>query len=407
MTVDARQRAVQRRLRPLTQATFLMGFLLWEPVEKLYMTDIGFDAASIGVMAAAYAALTPLIEIPSGVLADRWSRRGVLIIAALALAVTALVGGLSRDVATYVASGLILAVYFAMYSGTMDAAVYDTVLDELGSSETFERQIGRLRFVESLALVSGALAGGLVAELTSARLTYFLTVPFAAASVIALLRFSEPRLHRQAESTTLRRQIGLTWRSILGSPGFRPILALNLLAALLLAALIEFGPLWLVEAEARAGLYGPYWALLMATLGLGGLLTSRVPLQWPAVAVGFGALLLSASLLLACAGTAVVIGAQVVLVLLLLMVSLRAAQLLHDAVPSTVRSGVASGVSALGWLCFVPFSGGFGFVARSRGVDSAAWMLVAATALTALALVAAARREKLPTSPDEALGRVS
>ena len=54
------------------------------------MTEIGFDAASIGVMAAAYAALVPIIEIPSGILADRWSRRGVLVIAAVALALTSL-----------------------------------------------------------------------------------------------------------------------------------------------------------------------------------------------------------------------------------------------------------------------------------------------------------------------------
>ena len=38
------------------------------------MSEIGFDPASVGVMAAAYAAVVPIIEIPSGILADRWSR---------------------------------------------------------------------------------------------------------------------------------------------------------------------------------------------------------------------------------------------------------------------------------------------------------------------------------------------
>lgn len=50
---------------------FLQGICLWIPVEKLFMTQIGFDAATIGVMAAAYAAVTPIMEIPSGILADR------------------------------------------------------------------------------------------------------------------------------------------------------------------------------------------------------------------------------------------------------------------------------------------------------------------------------------------------
>src|SRR5688500_18115164 len=203
----AQKQAFRERLRPLTIAVFLMGFMLWVPVEKLFMTEIGFDPASIGVMAAAYAAMTPLIEIPSGILADRWSRRGVLMIAAGSLAMTSLVGGLSFNVPTYIVSALILAVYFAMYSGTMDAVVYDTVLDEIGAGDAFEQQIGRIRFVESFALVAGALAGGVIAELTSTRLTYFLTVPFACAAIVALLRFTEPQLHKQVDGHSLRRQI--------------------------------------------------------------------------------------------------------------------------------------------------------------------------------------------------------
>jgi hypothetical protein len=43
------------------------------PIEKLFMTTIGFSPASVGVMAAVYAVVVPVLEVPSGVLADRWS----------------------------------------------------------------------------------------------------------------------------------------------------------------------------------------------------------------------------------------------------------------------------------------------------------------------------------------------
>ena len=99
---------LNRRLRPLYIAVFLQGFLLWLPVEKLFMNQIGFTPVSVGVMAAAYAAVTPLLEVPSGVLADRWSRRGVLILSAVALLLASLVGGLSRSVPTYIVSAMIL-----------------------------------------------------------------------------------------------------------------------------------------------------------------------------------------------------------------------------------------------------------------------------------------------------------
>jgi hypothetical protein len=34
----------------------------------------------------------------------------------------------------------VLGVHFAMYSGTMDSVIYDTVLEETGSSGAFERR---------------------------------------------------------------------------------------------------------------------------------------------------------------------------------------------------------------------------------------------------------------------------
>jgi MFS family permease len=401
---DAAMQSLRKRMRPLTVAVSLMGFMLWVPVEKLFMTEIGFDAASIGLMAAAYAALVPIIEIPSGILADRWSRRGVLVIAAAALALTSLVGGLSYNVPTYIGCALILAVYFAMYSGTMDAIIYDTVLEEIGASDTFEERIGRIRFFESVALVSSSLVGGVVAELTSTRLTYFLTVPFAAAAIVALLRFVEPQLHKEHDVASVRTQISLTYGAIARNPRFAPVVVLTLLTAVLLSALFEFGPLWLIAAGAPPGLYGPYWAGLMATLGLGGLLAGRIPVHRPLVLAIVSGVLILASLALTVRSLPVAIGAQIILALLLLIVSIRATQLLHDSVPSTIRTGVASGVSALGWIAFLPFAFGLGFLARDQGVHVAAWMIIAATVLACIALAVVAQRQApLAYSPAEAL----
>jgi MFS family permease len=243
---------LQRRLLPLHTAVALQGFMLWVPAEKLFMSEIGFDATAVGVMAAAYAAVVPIIEVPSGILADRWSRRGVLIVASTALALCALVGGLSTDVPTYILSALILGVFFAMHSGTLDSIVYDMVLEETGHSDTFEHCLGRVRLTESIALVSGSLLGGWIASLASTRLTYFLTIPFAVLSVLAYLRFHEPRLHKAGEPTSLRRHLAVTYRTLTRRGRLLPIITLAVLTSLILQLILEFGPLWLVALGAGA-----------------------------------------------------------------------------------------------------------------------------------------------------------
>ncbi len=146
-TAGCSKAALTRRLLPLQLAVFLQGVGFWVPIEKLFMTEIGFDAATIGVMAAAYAGLVPLAEVVSGVLADRWSRRGVLMTALVAMLVAVLIGGFSHHVITYIVAALVLGIYFAMYSGTLEAIVYDTVLEETGESAIYEQQIGRIRMI--------------------------------------------------------------------------------------------------------------------------------------------------------------------------------------------------------------------------------------------------------------------
>jgi MFS family permease len=169
---------VRRRLRPLYLAGFFLGINFWVPIEKLFLSKIGFTAATIGLLAATYAAVVPFLEIPSGILADRWSRRGVLMIADIALAASALVGGASHSVPTYLMSALLLGCYFALQSGTADSIIYDVLVEEMGSSDGFEKEMGRLRLLESVAFVSSALAGGVIAAVTTPRVTYFLTIPF-------------------------------------------------------------------------------------------------------------------------------------------------------------------------------------------------------------------------------------
>ncbi|GAB1509609.1 hypothetical protein JCM33774_16500 [Actinophytocola sp. KF-1] len=359
----------------------MQGFVLWYPVEKLFMAEIGFDAASVGVMAAAYAVVVPLFEVPSGVLADRWSRRGVLVVASVALAVCSLIGGLSTNVPTYIAGVLALGLYFAMYSGSVDAIVYDTVLAETGD---FEQRLGRVRFVESVALVGSSLAGGVLAGLLDARVTYFMTIPFSLASIACYLRFREPTLHRAETRPPLRAHLATTFRA--AHHGLVPVIALAVLTAVLTQVVFEFGPLWLVALGVPAVLYGPYWAGLMSTLGIGGLLVGRLARRNRLL--GTAAVLVAAVVVLCVSHDfAVVTAAQVVAALLLVALGIHASRLLHDAIPSTVRAGVTSGVSSLSWLVFLPLSLLFGLVSEARGVHRAAWLLVAVALAVGLLLV--------------------
>lgn len=389
--------AVARRLRPLAVGIGLQNMLFWLPVEKIFMTEIGFDATAIGVIAAVYAAVVPLLEVPFGVLADRWSRTGVLALATLALAASSLVGGLSNSPAMYAVCAVLLGVYFALSSGTADSIVYDTLVEETGSGAAYETWLGRLHAVEAATLVLSSVVGGLLAAFYSARFTYFATAPVVAVAIFAFGRCREPRLHRATERVSYRRQAATTLRALTSTRALRRVVLLFALTAIATQVLFEFGPLWLVATSAPSSWYGPYWAALVSTVGLGAWLAARVDLGRPRVATGLGTVAVLAGLsLLAISSLPVVIAAQIVIALVAAMVGVRASFLLHDAVVASIRAGVSSGASTLGWISFVPLSLLFGWLTTSSGVHVAGWVLVLLLAALAGLLRTSLRRETAP-----------
>jgi hypothetical protein len=249
-------------------------------------------------------------------------------------------------------------------------------------------------------LVASALAGGVLAGWTSTRVTYFASLPFTAIAVVAFLRFKEPRLHRAADPVALRSHIALTYQTMLREPGVRQVMLLAALVGLLSQAVFEFGPLWLVALAAPAALFGPYWAALVSTLGVGGYLTSKLNLDHRAVLIVLALAAPASSFALTqTRSLAAVIAAQTVLASLLAIISIRAGKLLHDGVPSHVRAGVSSGVGTLSWVLFLPFSLVFGWFARSHGVRQAGWFLTAAALLIALLVLATAVRRRPTARP--------
>jgi hypothetical protein len=85
----------------------------------------------------------------------------------------------------------------------------------------------------------------------------------------------------------------------------------------------------------------------------------------------------------------------------MITLSIYVSRVLHDAVPSTIRSGVVSGVGALSWISFLPFSLVFGEVSKTYGVDTAAWMITAVAVVAAAALVKVVRGDRAETLADE------
>lgn len=111
----------------LYASNFLVGLVFWYGIEKLFMQSIGIDAVGISVTIAVLFAFNLVFDIPSGILADKWSRKGVLLVGVAALALSSLLLGLATGLELYIVGYLLYGIKIVATSGTYQALVYDSL----------------------------------------------------------------------------------------------------------------------------------------------------------------------------------------------------------------------------------------------------------------------------------------
>ena len=368
---------ILKRMRPLFVTAFLHGFVLFYTFEKLFMTNLGFTRAEIGYMVAVYSAVMLIAEVPSGVLADRWSRKGVLMLASISLALSAFVGGTSHSKLQFLISTAFWGIYYAFHSGTYESIVYDTILEESGSVDTYEKLYGRVKMFDSLALVISSLAGGFVGSTWGLRIPYFITVPFSLLAVVSLLWFREPTLHKSKVFVPVLEHIKNTFRAVVRNIEARDVIISLIAINVLLHIMYEFDQLWLIALAVPVAFYGVINALLLSGIGLGGILADKAKLSKAGRQITLFVYMLAGTVVLTLSRSSILtVVALATLSICFIASDIIFSKLLHDTLSSSVRAGAASTVGTISRLIMVPFASLFGYVAGKQNVFVAGWALV-------------------------------
>jgi hypothetical protein len=121
----------------------------------------GLDLAQVGIVMATFAAVTAVLEVPTGGLADAFGRvRTALVADALAI-LGRLAFLLSPDLGAFMAAAALGGAARALGSGALEAWYVDA-RRRLDPDGDLRGPLGRAGVVEALALASGTLGGGLL-----------------------------------------------------------------------------------------------------------------------------------------------------------------------------------------------------------------------------------------------------
>lgn len=282
---DAEARATVRRLVAWAAAD---EFVPLYAVYALIFEDSGLTAASISIAFMAWSAAVVVFEVPSGALADRVSRRGLLVAATVLRAVgftTWLVlPGLGGVVTGFVLWG----VAGALGSGTWQALVWDE-LARLDRTADYARVTARMSQAQGVAIAVSMLSAAPLVAVIGLRGVAWTSIALHAVTVVLVLRLPEVRAVRGVDEATGWRGWASTLRAGTAAAARTPVLArLVLLGALLevITVVEEYVPLLARDLGASDVLVPVLAVVPWVGNLLGAEVAARRPRLGPPVAAG-------------------------------------------------------------------------------------------------------------------------
>ena len=177
----------------LAQFCLSMGMSLVEPIMPLYASSFHVSYIMVGLVMASFGISRVFVEIPGGILADRFGTKPVMIGGYVLSVASHLLAGFAQTVVELMATRMLIGMGSALsFTASM---VYVT---EMATVDKRSRYIALLQSTFNIAGIIGPAVGGVISEIFGLRTIFFVS---AALSLIGILFLQAMRVHEKKSSS--------------------------------------------------------------------------------------------------------------------------------------------------------------------------------------------------------------
>ncbi len=231
-------------------------------IERLFWQERGMNIQMVVWCGIVYEATIMLLEFPSGVLADRFGRKRLVVIGAFFATLELVIIAFAHNFWLFAFAVFLAAINTAFTSGAHNALLYDS-LASAGKTAEFEKTLGRLTAVDYTAGILAALSGGFMAAVFSMEVNYYVSVCSMLVALFVACMLKEPPLKTPAEQVLTVKHIVKTSVGFFKTHSSMIRICLN---SAIVAALIvfsdEFWQLYLESFSFPVALFGVVSAVL-------------------------------------------------------------------------------------------------------------------------------------------------
>ena len=344
-------------------------FWLVYAINVVFYQKNGISISQITIIDVIWAIAAFLMEVPTGILADRWSRKYMLALSSLFAGVGFLIFFVSGNFFPFVIATIFMAARHAFASGTSNALLYDS-LKSLKRENEFEKILGRSRLLGVVSISIAGILGSLVANY-SIRLPFILSIIPAIVGVFIALSFKEPEIHSSTEEVKFFDHLKKSIRVVLTHPLIRFVFLYLILMDIAISYMDEYDQLYLAAINFPLVFFGIWIGLRRGLGGIGGYFAEKFKNKSSANIKLFSLATMF------CVLAAIGLGGKILgLVAFLLIFPIWGiAEVLvwgeiHSQVESCQRATIESLIVFFGIVIDIPARLGFGFISQSFGIKA-------------------------------------
>ena len=214
---------------------FFVDFQLWIPIWVIYLNETrGFSITEITFLDVFLMIILVILEVPTGIIADRWGKKVSLCYGAFIHAVAILVFSFAGNIVVIAISYTVVAVALTLFSGADSAFVYDS-LKAAGRRGEYQKIWGRLHSISLIASVVSLVLGAFLAAATNLWFPIVISAGLMLIAWIVALTFKEPP--REEAPTSYRETILNAVNVVRSKP---PVYTMMLFAGFVMAIAVSF-----------------------------------------------------------------------------------------------------------------------------------------------------------------------
>ncbi|MDU0202275.1 MULTISPECIES: MFS transporter [Paenibacillus] len=180
-----------RNIRILFALRFFSSLIPAYVIERLYWEERGMSIQMVVYTEIIFALTIVLLEVPTGVIADKWGRKKMLVLSALLGCCEFLILIVATEFWHFALVVFLAGISRSASSGSENALLYDTLMQQ-GKVSHFEKLLGRLNACDLLSAILAALCGSLLAGKFGLELNYWLSLVSSGIALMLAFLLIEP-----------------------------------------------------------------------------------------------------------------------------------------------------------------------------------------------------------------------